>query len=1368
MKLFTSLLVWVASFLACIAVQAETEVPKVSLGEKHSLFLTNDGTAWALGNNYYGQLGDLTTTNRLFPVRVMSDVAEIATGPSNSFFLKKDGTVWAAGLNAGGQLADGTTTTRNAPVQVMSDVAAISAGEAHILFLKKDGTAWAAGWNYQGRLGDGTQTTRLLPVQVMTDVTAVYAGPTSSFFFKNDGTVWAAGDNWGGQLGLAHETASNGPRKILIDDVVSVSVGSNYGLFLTADGTVWGGGNNYYHQLGEVSPGLDWMPVRVMGGVSKISAGGFFLKTDGTVVIANGGVASWSGTSAVTGEVVPPHTIQGVRTITSGGGRSFFVKNDGTIWAVGANPEGQLSDGSTTYRSIPTLISWKPLLVSQSDSPTINTGGSVALTVVGAGQDLSYQWYAGSSGNTASPIAGANQPTYATPNLTISTSYWCRVRSQGGIVDSGTITVRVATVPIITKQPELLTQKAGDPVTLTVEAAGPGLAYQWYKGMRGATQEPIAGANSASFTAQAGTDVQNYWVRVTNSFGSTDSYTAGVNQWAVIASEHSSFFLKGDGSVWATGYNDYGQLGDGTRYRRSTPVRVIDDVVMVSAGKIHTLFLKRDGTVWAVGNNGSGQLGDGTKIERLTPVSAHVIGDGVVSISAGPGSSLFLKQDGTVWTMGYNDVEEGGGTNTLIRKQLMTDTRMVAAGGGCIMYLKNDDTLWAIGYNGDGVFGDGTTESAYYHAKHIMSGVASVAIGDYHSVFLKKDGTVWASGRNATGQLGDGTTTDRTTRVQVMSGVSSIKAGYYFSLFVKNDGTLWTTSGGKGAPGKAASDVVSADVGVVHILFSKRDGTVWATGENSSGQLGDGTYEDRLNSPVAVLLPPSITRQPAGVTTTAGKSVTLTVAASGPGLVYQWYVGESGDTTSPIARATAATYKTPVLGATVSYWVRVSNSQGYSDSGTVPVNVVPVLMITAQPQSRTVTAGQTVVFNVGAVAATSYQWRKNGVVIPGETGSSLTLANVTPALAGSYTVIVSNGVSSLTSSAAALTVTVPVSTAATIPSALKVRRKITAGQFDLSAGLIVPPGVSLTYYAKGLPAGLSLDPSSGAITGVVTAKAGTYKVTYWTQLGATKSVVRSLTLKVGAFPPGLGGSYETLLVDPESDLPIGKLEIVVTTASGAYTGKLTLSDESTVLLPTGSLTLGDDDQSASVIWTQTMTPSDQMPYQFALALAVSGQLEATLTRANIIMGLSTEGVRLPAKVPKAWSGTYTLVLANPVPIDEGDARPFPSGASVSKATIDSKGVLKISGTLPDGTLLTASLKADAQGAFRIFVKPYASRNRSILAGFIRLEPHPTLAGRYYVPNDSTQDIYWSKAASSSDAGYRDGFGPLGLSLGMAP
>jgi len=232
----------------------------VSAGWGHSLFLKNDGSVWASGENEDGRLGDGTTSEKSSPVRIMKkEVAAISAGFGHSLFLKKDGSAWATGRNDEGQLGDGTTTNRVSPVQVMTDVIAISASARHSLFLKKDGTVWATGENKDGRLGDGTTINRLKPVPILKNVTAISAGDLHSLFLKNDGSVWGTGDNRFGQLGDALWDLYPADRHVISPvqitaGVSSVSAGDSYSLFLMRDGCVRASGHNMFNNLGFKGP----------------------------------------------------------------------------------------------------------------------------------------------------------------------------------------------------------------------------------------------------------------------------------------------------------------------------------------------------------------------------------------------------------------------------------------------------------------------------------------------------------------------------------------------------------------------------------------------------------------------------------------------------------------------------------------------------------------------------------------------------------------------------------------------------------------------------------------------------------------------------------------------------------------------------------------------------------------------------------------------------------------------------------------------------------------------------------------------------------------------------------------------------------
>lgn len=280
-----------------VQVTSLTGITAIAAGRTHSLFLKNDGTVWACGFNNSGQLGDGTTTiQRNTPVQVsgLTGITAIAAGRDHSLFLKNDGTVWACGGNWSGQLGNGTTNYDTiTPVQIISltGITAIAGGLAYSLFLKNDGTVWACGQNGVGQLGDGTTTERHTPIQVssLTGITSITAGAYHSLFLKNDSTVWACGENSYGQLGDGTGIYRLTPVQVIsLSGITALAGGEQHTLFLKNDSTVWGCGYNIYGQVGNGTTVNDSTPVHInfLSGIAAIAGGNnlsLFLKNDGSV-----------------------------------------------------------------------------------------------------------------------------------------------------------------------------------------------------------------------------------------------------------------------------------------------------------------------------------------------------------------------------------------------------------------------------------------------------------------------------------------------------------------------------------------------------------------------------------------------------------------------------------------------------------------------------------------------------------------------------------------------------------------------------------------------------------------------------------------------------------------------------------------------------------------------------------------------------------------------------------------------------------------------------------------------------------------------------------------------------------------------------
>ena len=135
----------------------------------------------------------------------------------------------------------------------------------------------------------------------------------------------------------------------------------------------------------------------------------------------------------------------------------------------------------------------------------------------------------------------------------------------------------------------------------------------------------------------------------------TDTASVTVKVLQFDTGQHFVMAIKAEGSLWAWGRNQSGQLGDGTTSLRKNPKQIGTDTDWhrIVAAKLHTLAIKNDGTLWAWGFNSNGQLGDGTTYSKHIPTQ---VGSATnwSAIAGGPGHTLALKSDGTLWAWGYN------------------------------------------------------------------------------------------------------------------------------------------------------------------------------------------------------------------------------------------------------------------------------------------------------------------------------------------------------------------------------------------------------------------------------------------------------------------------------------------------------------------------------------------------------------------------------------------------------------------------------------------------------------------------------------------------------------------------------------------
>jgi alpha-tubulin suppressor-like RCC1 family protein len=279
---------------------------------------------------------------------------------------------------------------------------------------------------------------------------------------------------------------------------------------------------------------------------------------------------------------------------------------------------------------------------------------------------------------------------------------------------------------------------------------------------------------------------------------------------AVSAGYFHTCALTTAGGVKCWGANASGQLGDGTIYDRRTPVGVSglsSGVAAISLGLDHTCALTTVGGLKCWGYNDSGQLGDGTNTHRAAPVDVSGLTSGVAGVSAGGFHTCALTMAGGVKCWGYNfygQLGDGATTNRATPVDvsgLSSGVAAVSAGQyhTCVLTTAGGVKCWGWnvhGQLGDGTFGDpacNCRNTAVDVSSLSSGGGAAVSAGYFHTCALTTAGGVKCWGDNSVGGLGDGTTTTHTTPVDVLglsNGTATVSAGGFHTCVLTTAGGL--------------------------------------------------------------------------------------------------------------------------------------------------------------------------------------------------------------------------------------------------------------------------------------------------------------------------------------------------------------------------------------------------------------------------------------------------------------------------------------------------------------------------------------------------------------------------------------------------
>jgi|GEM_PF-6254960 len=370
------------------------------------------------------------------------------------------------------------------------------------------------------------------------------------------------------------------------------------------------------------------------------------------------------------------------------------------------------------------------------------------LTLLGNSQAQNRIWVFG--GNTFSQLG---DPSIATDSLLKTPK----------VVDNGTATLKTI----------FLSSETGTNITIKSD----GSLWGWGYGTQGQIGDSLDIDQPLPVFINAGTGIHGKWV------------------FADMGGTHG-LAIREDGSLWAWGSGTYGKLGTGNTRDTLKPTMVDAGTgvhgkwKMVDAGLSHSLGLREDGSLWAWGYNTYGQLGIGSNVpDRLLVPTLVDEGTGwggkFVQISSTAHHNIAIKANGSVWGWGWNaygNVGNGNQVNVAIPTVIDSGNgasgkwKYASAGYYHNVALRADSTIWGWGRNNHGQLANANTAVNVLLPVMMDAGTSGnfgkwilIEAGQNHTLGIRANKSFWSWGYNSSGQLGDGTVVEKTAPVQIPS-----------------------------------------------------------------------------------------------------------------------------------------------------------------------------------------------------------------------------------------------------------------------------------------------------------------------------------------------------------------------------------------------------------------------------------------------------------------------------------------------------------------------------------------------------------------------------------------------------------------------
>ena len=801
-----------------------------------------------------------------------SMLSRVACGDAFYIFLKDDGTVVTWGLynDTSYNITPYDVPEYTTPTQVanLSSVVSVAADREWGFALTSNGEVWR--WTGRLTIEEHNEMPSAVRVDGLTDVASIAGGAGGLTALKKDGTVWYAARNTeNGELDTPEpvQDASGMP----LSGIIEISSGEEHSLALAGDGTVYAWGDNFYGQLGDgTRESRDYAaPIRNYTGAEKIAkvtaAEGYNLLEDEAGVRWTFGKSDdiegiaypkhlWMAQPLAEEEIAETFPPVGIKEIARYSHLGLVLGTDGSVWQKGTYTYTLQEEDPEYY---PPGMYFMYVYIHDSDwtrteglSGTIEIPKTPALTI------------AASAFNNSQSLAVVNGFL-----MSAGDNNW-------GQLGDGTNTASSFPEFVVDYQDYQMDD---------VKKVSSGYGFNLILTEDGRVWSVGCADNGKLGIGETEHTNKVYPVRGKNGNGFLRDFVD------ISAGYKHGIAVKKDGSLWAWGHNSVGQLGDDSKVSTNVPVRVkgangedwMKNVVSAYANASTSMALKSDGTVYMWGNNDKGQLGDGTKTNRKTPVQVKgengqgYIGN-IKQIATAEGCSLALSTDGTVWSWGDNQNGRLGDGTTNNRyypsKVLKADGSVldhiesISVGYYFCAAVDEQGAVWTWGRNDYGQLGHGDTEDSYYADPVYeegkvgrLYGVTAISCGrNYILMSRGADGSILASGYNQYGQFGNGRTGEQTVYPVEAFDSEIVKDVLWLREYMHNYGYIGTWTDKITLPAEAPngskirwssnSHYIQTNGQVNHPDCYGKDTKVTLTAEISRDAL---SYEETFSSTVA-------------------------------------------------------------------------------------------------------------------------------------------------------------------------------------------------------------------------------------------------------------------------------------------------------------------------------------------------------------------------------------------------------------------------------------------------------------------------------------------------------------------------------------